>query len=270
MFFFKKHISICAIVGARNESNYLKILFPLLAEQGIDIAVVDNGSTDGSLELYSSFAGKPVVKVQHLPYPGFVSMSSILSAKQDICKEIKHDWVIHHDADEIMEHYKPGKTLRHAIEEAHKAGYNALNFDEFVFLPEPDSDYSNRNHYKELLRYYFFEPRKNRLNRAWKRNAKLIQISGGHQLKGNSLSIAPENHIMRHYITLNQQHLIQKYLNRIYDEKEIARGQHYNRLNFTEAALKLPTSSDFIFQLEKYNSREFHRDHPTKKHFWEW
>ena len=87
-----------------------------------------------------------------------------------------------------MEHHKSGLTLCDAIHEADEAGYNVLNFDEFVFLPEPHSDYSNTDYYTELLRYYFFEPKKNRLNRAWKRTSQLYyKASGGHRLQGSIL-----------------------------------------------------------------------------------
>lgn len=36
-------ISICAVIAVRNESPYLKVLLPLLAKQGIDVAIIDNG-----------------------------------------------------------------------------------------------------------------------------------------------------------------------------------------------------------------------------------
>jgi glycosyltransferase involved in cell wall biosynthesis len=267
----EERLSICAIIAARNELHYLNILLPLLAEQRIDVIIVDNESTDGSSELYSGLMGKPIITVETLPYRGSFSLSEQLSAKQELCKTINHDWVIHHDADEIMEHHKPGLTLRDAIQEADRAGYNILNFEEFVFLPEPNSNYFNRNYYAELLRYYFFEPKKNRLNRAWKRSSQLSNTTtGGHILKGSYLSVAPTNHILRHYIALSGHHAKEKYLGRDFDPKELAKRWHNNRLNFTKKNLLLPDKNAFLFRLNRYDSKDFCRTKPANKHFWQW
>ena len=271
MVLVKSRLSICSIIAVRNEFQYLNILLPLLAEQRIDVAIIDNESTDGSHELYSDFMGKPIIAVETLPYRGFFSLSEQLLAKQELCKKVNHDWIIHQDADEIMEHYKPGLTLRDAIQEANEAGYNILNFDEFTFLPEPNSDYSNRDYYTELLRYYFFEPQKNRLNRACKRTSQLSNTtSGGHRLQGNILSIAPTNHILRHYIVLSEYHAKEKYLSRLFEDIDLAKGWHGNRLNFTENNLLLPDKSNLLFRLKRCDSKNFCRAMPTSMHFWEW
>lgn len=266
-----KELRICAIIAARNESQYLETLLPILAEQNIDVAIIDNESTDGSKDLFSKFTNNPIIIQETLPFRGFLSMPEVLAAKQEICKKIDHDWVIHHDPDEIMEHFQPGKSLRDAICEADELGYNAINFDEFVFIPRPGSDYFQGNYYTEVLHYYFFEPSRNRLNRAWKRVMQFRNdASGGHRLEGNSLLIAPENHILRHYIVLGEEHARRKYLNRSFDKIDLARGWHGNRLNFTHENLLLPSESNFLCELEKYNSKDFCGDKPTAKHFWQW
>jgi len=266
-----KRLTICAIIAARNEAQYLRVLLPILASQGIDVAIIDNESTDGSQELYSQFA-QNIISVTSLSYKGYFSLSDQLATKNELLKSlINYDWILHHDADEIMEHYKAGLTLRDAIEEANENGHNALNFDEFVFLPEPGNDYFNKNYYVDLLRYYFFEPHPNRLNRAWKRNAQLSNISsGGHILSGNALSISSPNHILRHYIVLSYDHAQLKYLNRSFDIVDLNIGWHGNRLDFNKNNLKLPINNNYIYKLSTYDQRNFCRANPTKKHFWEW
>jgi hypothetical protein len=264
-------LSICAIIAARNELHYLNILLPLLAEQRIDVAIIDNESTDGSSDLYAGYLGKPIIMVETIPYGGYFSLSRQLEKKQELLEKIDYDWIIHQDADEIMEHDKPGSTLRDAIQEADEEGYNILNFDEFTFVPEPGFDYSRRNYYTGLLRYYFFEPRKNRLNRAWKRASRLSNIaSGGHILCGDAPSISPINHILRHYIVLGERHAEEKYLARNFDELDLRKGWHGNRLQFTKNNLRLPEKSSFLFRLSRHDSKDFCRTNPTSKHFWEW
>jgi hypothetical protein len=153
-----------------------------LASQGIDVAIIDNESADGSRSLYARFSPNPVILTESLPYRGFVSLRDQLEARRKIYARLPHDWLILHSPDEILEHRIRGRSLRDAIEEADVEGYNALNFDEFVFLPEPDRDLRGKDFYSEILRYYFFEPFRNRLNRAWKNGLGFDDpSSGGHR-----------------------------------------------------------------------------------------
>jgi hypothetical protein len=243
----------------------------MLAEQQIEVAILDNGSTDGSQEICSEHLDNPVVMIERIPYRGFFSLSDQLDAKHKLYNRIRHDWVIHHDADEVFEHFSSGLTLRDAIQEADESDCNALDFDEFVFLPEAEVDYFNANYYKDVLRYYFFQPEKNRLNRAWKRTMRLDNMpTGGHRLSGEDLSIFPTHHILRHYIVLSYEHAKQKYIHRSFDVQDLSRGWHGNRLNFTEGNLNIPRTSRFLFRLDSYNSKAFCKDEPTPDHYWDW
>jgi len=264
-------LSICAVITARNEAHYLRVLLPLLARQGIDVIVIDNESTDDSNDVYARFQGNPLVHVERIPFRGNYSLLQLLETRQAVYDRIDYDWIIHQDADEIMEHARPGRTLRDAVQEADDDGYNVLNFDEFVFLPEPDADYSNKNYYKELLRYYFFEPGPNRLNRAWKQGLGFSNIAfGGHCLSGDQQLVSPNSLVLRHYIVLSYEYAKRKYLQRIYGEQEKGRGWHGNKLHFTEANLKIPQSGRFLFELDSFDSKGFRKDVAAPKHYWEW
>lgn len=264
-------ISICAVIGLRNEAHYLPILLPILADEGIEVAVIDHDSTDGSRDLYSAYLGNPIISVESLHYEGVYSQSRQLEAKQNVYQKIKHDWVIHHDADEVFEDFRPNHTLRDAIQEADEGGFDALNFDEFVFLPKPDADFFNKNYYTGILQYYFFEPKKNRLNRAWRRDKIFNNLpSGGHNLSGENISFFPANHILRHYMVLSYEHAKQKYLNRHFSQQDLMRGWHHNRLNFTEDNLSIPLNSKYLFELQTYDSKEFRKDAPLSSHYWDW
>ncbi|MCP4143411.1 MAG: glycosyltransferase [Chloroflexi bacterium] len=264
-------LSICAVIAVRNEASYLRILLPLLAKQEIDVVIIDNGSTDNSHDLYTFFSENPIILVEYLPYEGVYSQRKQLEAKQEVYRNIEHDWVIHHDADEILEHYKEGYSLRDAIEEADAAGYNVLNFDELVFLPEPNKDYRNKNYYQDIHRYYFFEPSKQRLHRAWKRMFKFDNMdSGGHTITSEKISVYPENHVLRHYVVLGYEHAKEKYLHRTFNDQEIKGGWHHNRLDFTEDNLRLPYKSSFLFELSPHLLKKICRDTPTSIHYWKW
>jgi glycosyltransferase involved in cell wall biosynthesis len=265
-------VSICAVIAVRNEATYLRVLLPMLGRQEIDVVIIDNGSEDKSHEIYTAYSPSPVIHIEHLPFNGIFSLVDILKAKQQIYHNITHDWVIHHDADEILQHCKEGLTLRDAIQEADDTGYNVLNSDEFVFLPKAGESFRLKNYHENITRYYFFQPKLTpRLQRAWKRPEFPSNTdSGGHVLSGDNILIYPTNHILRHYIVLGYEHAKDKYLNRVFSKEGLEKNWHGNRRNFTSDNLRLPHSSSNIYQLSNYSSKEFYKGNPSQKHFWQW
>jgi len=264
-------ISICAILTVRNEAHYLSQLLPRLAAQCIEVAVIDHASSDGTWELLQRYRGSPVISVATLPYLGFFSLRQQLESKRRVIEGLSHDWLVHCDADEILEHREPGKRLRDAIEEANQFECNAINFEEFTFIPEPNRDYAEHDYVAEMRRYYFFQIRKNWMHRAWKREAKLDNVAGaGHVLRGDGLRLSPYTHVMRHYIGLSQEHIWRKYLDRVFDPDEIARGWHRDRKALTREQLLLPGSSPYIQHLDARPNECLCRGSAVVSHYWHW
>ena len=58
-----------------------------------------------------------VVGVKDLPFYGTFDLARQLAAKLAIINELDADWVIHADADELMESPREGETLRDGIAE---------------------------------------------------------------------------------------------------------------------------------------------------------
>jgi hypothetical protein len=74
------------------------------------------------------------------------------------------------DADEIREAPPPYSTLREGLEGADREGFNAVNFDEFVFLPTSEEEsFEGTDYVASMEYYYFFEPRPLRQVKAWKK-----------------------------------------------------------------------------------------------------
>jgi glycosyltransferase involved in cell wall biosynthesis len=267
----ESRISICVLLAVRNEAPYLRYLLPRLADDDLDVVVIDNGSTDATPELLTAYRDRPVVLTHKLPYLGYFSLGQQLSAKQALIAQLPHQWVVHQDADEMLHHDTPGLGLRAAIEEADAAGYNALNFDEFCFLPEPGASYLGEDYASAMWRYYFFEPFPNRLNRAWKRTASLDnRASMGHKLSGSEIRLFPRNHVLRHYIVLSREHAVKKYAGRRFDPGEIAQRFHHNRIHITAERLHFPQDSPLLVTRDPGSNEPFSRAAPTALHFWEW
>jgi glycosyltransferase involved in cell wall biosynthesis len=264
-------ISICAIITVRNEADYLTYLLPRLASERIDAAVIDHQSSDDTLDIVQRHRGSPVIEISTLPYLGFFSLTQQLEHKRALIEGLRHDWLVHLDADEILEHREPGKTLRDVIEDAEALGCNVVNFEEFTFIPEPGKDYAGCDYVAMMRRYYFFQIRKNWMHRAWKRESGLDNVSGaGHTLRGEGIRLSPYTHVMRHYIGLSQAHIWDKYLHRVFDPGEISRGWHRDRKQLTREELRLPGSSPHLQRLDDGPKACLCRTSPASSHFWYW
>lgn len=266
-------VSCVAIVAVRNEARYLPTLLKGLLDQGIDVVVLDNDSDDGSKDIFDSFAGDGRLRVERLPWSGSYDLAQQLRAKQAVIAKLTQQWVISLDADEWPQSPVSDERLREGITRINRLGYNAINFDEFVFLPVSRAaaeDEGNYDFRRENLHYYFFAPFPQRLMRAWRIDGGFSNVdSGGHKLTGHGLNVAPENFILRHYIGLSQAHIMDKYSRRVYSKANQARGWHGNRVGLTAAQLQFPRPQQ-LHQLSDFRDKRFDRSRPQKKHYWSW
>ena len=160
---------VCAIVAFRNERRYLPTLLQHLMDEGVDVYLIDNGSTDGSLEVVERYIGAPVICVKHMPYSGAMDLASILDAKAAVISELKHDWIIHQDFDEILQSKMADESLSELSLRATRSGVGLIDFDEFVFLPQEPAGYEGGD-YRRGVQYYFFQPWPFRFNRRFRRS----------------------------------------------------------------------------------------------------
>ena len=253
--------NICAIVCVRNESRYLEGLIAHLRDQGVDIAFIDNESTDGSREIIDSHLGTNVLTVRNLAYNGAFSMLDVLQAKAKVEKGLTHDWVMHVDADEILHPSTEGLRLTDVARHADVAGANVVNFEEFVFLPPAVQNLTYKNAHLDTKMYYYLAPKSQRLMRLYRRAQGLDNSSsGGHHLEGNPI-IYPQNQVLRHYIGLDQTHLSEKYIGRVFGEAELEKGWHFNRVGLTDKMLSLDRFDPEMFDyLPRATSRAFLRN----------
>lgn len=248
-------IRAVALLALRNEALYLPRCLEHLYHQGIETCIIDNGSTDESLDIAHAYRDKGVFRIEHLPFDGHYEWKKILRLKQELAFEIDAHWFIHHDADEIREAAKPHSTLLKGITAADKAGYNAVNFDEYVFVPTSAKEhYEGKDYVADMHYYHFIEPfPRQRLN-AWKKTGEQVDLisSAGHQVKFPGLSVYPTPFILRHYIFLSLSHAIEKYGKRVFLLDEVKQGWHKKRAGFLPEQLLIPKPD----QMSKLSSEE--------------
>lgn len=263
-------INVVAILAVRNEALYMERVIEHLIAQGIDLAIIDHDSEDETRAICERYHPGPVRLILHEPFHGVCDLERMLEIKEELRRTLKTDWVIHHDADELMESPRRGETLREAIHRVDRAGYDAINFDEYLFVYETNEvSYEGTDYFQTMRHYYFFEPEKIRLVRAFRNDLPVTNISsGGHRLPLDSVNLHPENFILRHYISFSRDYAQRKYLSRVFRPDLVARGWHRNRVNIAEKDLAAPP----LERLSRVNGSGdiVDRSRPYLKHFWEW
>lgn len=262
---------IVALIAARNERTYLEIVVPYLARQGVEVVLIDNGSTDGGLDVMTPARHPNLIEVHHLPYDGHFDLGRQLRFKQTLAGEIATDWLIHQDADEILQSRHGWGGLRAAIEHADAAGCNVVNFEELVMLPlDPGVDDIFANN---RLAYLFKKNPAPRLMRAWKADRPVTNAhKGGHKVDRPDLKLFPEFQVLKHFIVRSQAHAIEKYLGRRFARSDTERGWHGNRLNLTREDLRLPAPGerDSLTTLASPKVLPEPWPAPEPLHFWQW
>lgn len=262
-------LRVVALMTVRNEELYLERCLNHLYQQGIETCLIDNGSTDRTLEIAHDFLNRGVCRIESFPFNGTFELTKILENEEKLATEIDADWFIHHDADEIRQAPLPYKNLREGIEDAERQGYNAINFDEFVFLPTNDDEcFTQKNYVEEMKYYYFFEPSSlHRLN-AWKKQPHInLAINAGHRVEFAERRIFPVSFILRHYIVLSLAHGQAKYSTRNYPIHDLKKGWSMERQMFRLSPQKFnfPRLSR-LKKLEEGDRRNWDRSEPWRKH----
>lgn len=258
---------ITAVLCVRNEEKYLAVTLSRLVAEGLALAVIDNDSTDRTPDILDSFR-HAIVHRSRLPFRGCFDLTAQLAAKQRVYDELQTDWLIHCDADEVLQSPRPDESLRQGIERIADR-CNVVNFEEFVFVPtSAEESHEGRDYCAGMLHYYHFAPEPRRLMRAWMASANLTQIHGGHALTGPDVRVAPENFLLRHYPLLSLDHARRKYPTRVFASDDLAKGWHLNRTNVRADRVAFPPR-DRLKSLRFADDREFDRTDAWRRHFWE-
>jgi glycosyltransferase involved in cell wall biosynthesis len=261
---------IVAVMACRNEAAVLPTCLHHLVKNGIDFAIVDNNSTDDSLDIaHSAEFRNHLVDLKRVPYEGIFQLEPLLEAKMALAESISADWAMNICPDEILHPNREGTTLVEEVEYFDKSGFNVVNFDEFVFLHMSEPWVEGLRDWPISQHYYFFEPIRFRQMRLWKKGQGFSMVRhGGHRLDGDNLRFAPESLVLRHYIFRNQAHAYEKFTNRNFSEKELAHGWHRNRHGIPKENYKFP-NPDALEVLVRADSFALSRAHPWRKHYWQ-
>ena len=236
---------ILALLATYNEQRYIAACLEHYIQQGVDVYLIDNESTDDTLRLATAFLGHGLVGIETMPRAGAYPWKAILERKAALSAELDANWFMHADPDEIRLPPVPHQTLADAIADVDAGGFNAINFFEYTFVPTRQApDHDHPDYLSTMRRYYPFSPIYPNQLKAWKRQPVTVDLaaSGGHRVDFPGLKMYPTPFPMRHYMFLSVEHAVRKYVERTWDAAELAMGWHRAR-----SRLRLP---DIVLQDE--------------------
>jgi len=128
-----------------------------------------------------------------------------------------------------------------------KAGYNAINFLEFTFVPTIEApDHAHADFQQTMRWYYHCLPRSLRQVNGWKKQPQSVDLvtSSGHFVVFPRQFIYPFPFRFRHYQFLSVEHAIQKYAYRRHPADALMRGMRGWREQLDPASIRLPSQSE--------------------------
>ena len=207
---------VLAIISTYNEADIIEPVLNHLIENGVEVYLIDNRSTDDTVERARGRLGRGVVGIEEFP-PALepngspqVAWNAILQRKVEVARAIPADWYIHHDADEIRESPWPGCSLRDGIQWVDQLGFTAIDFRVLNF-PPVDSAFEAGVDPKEHFTRFEEAAEYDRVQiKCWKACPEVTLEDGGHEVRFVERRVFPVRFILRHYPIRSQGHGIRK------------------------------------------------------------
>jgi hypothetical protein len=176
---------IIAIISAFNEGDIISAVIRHLVENGIDVYLLDDHSTDDTVQKAKYWLGRGLLNIETFTcdemrggnLDGVFALTSILRRKEELANELRADWLINHDADEIRESPWPNTTLKDAIQWVDKLGYNCIDHH-IINFPPVDDGFRATDDPRTYFTHWEQAPEIDKVRRnAWKATDKPVSLA---------------------------------------------------------------------------------------------
>ena len=253
---------VVAFMTAYNEADIIVPAISRLIAQGVEVYLIDNWSTDNTVENASQLLGKGLIAIEKFPSDGpprYYEWTRLLGRVEELANRLSADWFIHHDADEIRESPWAGVTLKDAVYLVDRSGFNAIDHTVVVF-PPVDNDFVPGDDFGSYFSYFDFGRRPTHFSqmKVWKNLRCPIRLanSGGHEAEFAGRRVYPFKFLLKHYPIRSQTHGDRKiFTERVqrFSPEERAKGWHlqYDSLIHGQVFLKRPS------ELARFEQEQF-------------
>lgn len=241
---------VCAFMSLFNEEDIIEETVRKLIESGVDIFILDNGCTDGTIEKIQKFVGKGIVDILYFTSEEngkkVFKLEDILEQFEIASLKLDHEWFLISDADEIK--YSPWHdvSLSDGIGRVDAMGYNLINFKLYDFRPVNEK--SESIELEKRLVYYSHPGQTASVQmKCWKKTDIFdIKSFGGHIVTIPHARLFPVKFINKHYPIRNIQHGIKKIIDeraQRYSSSELKKGWHSHY-----SAIDLENTSEMLWK----------------------
>jgi hypothetical protein len=255
---------VVAIMPTFNEADIIVPSLESLIEEGLEVYLLDNWSTDGTERLASRFLGRGLLGIERFPPEGprpRYELRRTLQRVAELAESIEADWIVANDADEVRRSPWPGVTLRDAIYAVDRRGFNAIDYTNVIFEPTDDSfpDSGSLQHFHHFR--FGSEPWHLLRINSWKRGQQNLDLvaSGGHEVQFDGRRVFPYKFLLKHYQIRSQKQGERKVFRERkarWAEEERALGWHvhYDQIQEHERFIRDPAT------LLLFDERTFHEE----------
>lgn len=226
-----------ALMTTHNEEDVIEQSIAALFDQGLDVFVVDDNSTDGAIEKLEAIARSTsrltldkTTRKDAKFYDRKILFSALLD-QADRAATYGYEWMMYVDPDEIRCSPWPGITLSSAFAHAERLGYSAVDFTVADFRYAKGQHMTSAPYESQMPRFEFGLRHGHFIQiKAWRHFSGLpvaLYPSAGHDAHFASRRVFPLKFLLKHYPLRGPEHARKKiYQDRFprYDPKEIARG----------------------------------------------
>ena len=195
-----------------NEADIIEQVLQYHVSQGLELVVVDNGSSDGSYEIIDRYLGQGVVDLQRIPTDYF-DARLLLMRLSEMASRQQPDWAVLIGADEFLEtpNASTGETLAQGLKAEAAKGYGLIQFDCFEFWPTREDDMSKRDVRRRMRHYTWTDSFHYRAYR-WVPGISAAETGGHYPIvpPGITLVVSPRKFMIRHYKIRSYQHGLRK------------------------------------------------------------
>ena len=188
-----------------NEADIIAPALRRLIGQGLKVYLIDNWSTDATMDIARQFLGKGLINIEQYPpggRNGTYHWLPLLKRKEELARELGADWYIHHDVDEYRESPWPDVDLCDGLYHVDRCGFNVVDFTLINFEPI-DNGFVDGTDYVQYFRYWEFGKRPGHFIqvKAWKNLHQGVNLTdtGGHHVQFDGQRIYPHKFLLRHY-----------------------------------------------------------------------
>ena len=259
---------IVGMIPVYNESDIVGHVIEHLISQGLELIILDNGSTDRSYEIVSKYLEKGVLSIERRVTERF-EWGLILENLYEMALKHRPDWTLISSADEFHESPYPNLNLKEAIELEEERGYNLVQFNNFEFWPT-EKDVASEPDARRRMKYYTWND--DCQFHCWKVSEGInVRDGGGHYPifpRNVRVRVSPTKYVLRHYRIRSHQHGVRKIFEERLpryseEEREIGWHVHYDKFGRDEKF--------FVIDSRNLNRYDDNHEWSLKKTFdWTW